>query len=152
MPTRSVTESIVVAAPAAVIFTILADPHQHHRIDGSGSVRSIVSGPSRLTRGASFSVRMRLFGVPYSITNRVVEYDEDRLIAWRHFAGHRWRYELAPEGPERTRVVESFDYARVGPLPLAVLRALRFPARNRDGIRATLPRLEDAAKARPCAA
>lgn len=24
------------------------------------------------------------------------EFDEDRLIAWRHFAGHRWRYELEP--------------------------------------------------------
>ncbi|SDU79522.1 SRPBCC family protein [Jiangella alkaliphila] len=147
MTTRAVSESIVVAAPAAVIFAILADPRQHHRIDGSGSVQSIVSAPARLTLGTSFSVGMRLFGVRYVITNRVVEYDEDRLIAWRHFAGHRWRYELRPEGAGRTRVVESFDYSRVGPLATAILHVLRFPARNRRGIQATLPRLKAAAEA-----
>ncbi|SDU76909.1 SRPBCC family protein [Jiangella alkaliphila] len=147
MTNRAVSESIVVAAPAAVIFAILADPRQHHRIDGSGSVQSIVSAPARLTRGTSFSVGMRLFGVRYVITNRVVEYHEDRLIAWRHFAGHRWRYELRPEGAERTRVVESFDYSRVGLLAASVLHVLRFPARNRRGIQATLPRLKAAAEA-----
>lgn len=139
----------MVDAPAPVIFAILADSRQHHRIDGSGSVRSIAAAPPRLARGTSFSVRMRLFGVPYLITNRVVEYDADRLIAWRHFAGHRWRYELTPEGPERTRVTESFDYSRVGPLARAVLHLLRFPARNRRGIRATLPRLKATAEADP---
>src|SRR5262245_26396715 len=59
---RTVSETVVVAAPASVIFAILADARQHHRIDGSGSVQAIAAAPPALTRGASFSVRMRLFG------------------------------------------------------------------------------------------
>ena len=91
--------NVTIDAPPATVFAIVADPHQHPRIDGSGSVRGIVEGPQRLTRGATFAMRMRLFGFPYRITNRVVEYEPDRLIAWRHFGAHRWRYEL--EAPAR---------------------------------------------------
>ncbi|MDR6864255.1 SRPBCC family protein [Phycicoccus sp. 3266] len=145
--TRIVTESIDVAAPAETVFAILADPRQHARIDGSGSVQAIVEGPERLERGSQFGAQMRLFGLPYRISNRVVEFEEGHRIAWRHFGGHRWRYELEPLGADRTRVTESFDYSMYGTGPRLVIELLRFPARNRDGIRATLVRLRDAAEA-----
>ncbi|MFC8503626.1 SRPBCC family protein [Pedococcus sp. NPDC057267] len=144
--TRIVTESIDVAAPAETVFAILADPRQHARIDGSGSVQEIVEGPDRLERGSQFGAQMRLFGLPYRISNRVVEFEEGRRIAWRHFGGHRWRYELEPLGADRTRVTESFDYSMYGPGPRLFIELLRFPSRNRDGIRATLVRLRDAAE------
>ncbi|MBB5790364.1 SRPBCC family protein [Jiangella mangrovi] len=143
---RLVSASIAVQAPASVVFAILTDPRQHPRIDGSGSVRGLIEGPPTLTRGSTFGVRMRLFGVGYRITNRIVEYEPERLIAWRHFAGHRWRYQLEPLDPATTRVTETFDYTRVGPLTATVLRVLRFPTRNRHGIEASLPRLRDAAE------
>ena len=38
-----ISESITVDAPPAVVFAILADPRQHSRIDGSGSVQSIMA-------------------------------------------------------------------------------------------------------------
>ncbi|HET8765841.1 MAG TPA: SRPBCC family protein [Pedococcus sp.] len=145
--TRIVTESIDVAAPAATVFAILTDPRQHARIDGSGSVQEVVEGPPRLERGSEFGARMRLFGLPYRISNRVVEFEEGRRIAWRHFGGHRWRYELEPLGADRTRVTESFDYSMYGPGPRLFVELLRFPTRNRNGIRATLVRLRDAAEA-----
>lgn len=145
--TRIVTESIDVAAPAATVFAILADPRQHARIDGSGSVQEIVEGPERLERGSEFGAQMRLFGVPYRISNRVVEFEEGRRIAWRHFGGHRWRYELEALGDGRTRVTESFDYSMYGPGPRLFIELLRFPSRNREGIEATLLRLCDAAEA-----
>ena len=145
--TRIVTESIDVAAPAATVFAILTDPRQHARIDGSGSVQEVVEGPPRLERGSEFGARMRLFGLPYRISNRVVEFEEGRRIAWRHFGGHRWRYELEPLGADRTRVTESFDYSMYGPGPRLFVELLRFPPRNRNGIRATLVRLRDAAEA-----
>ena len=92
-----VSESITVQAPPDVVFAILTDPRQHSRIDGSGSVGSVIAAPERLTgKGETFSVRMKLFGVPYVIVNRIVEFEPDRLIAWRHFTANRWRYELAP--------------------------------------------------------
>lgn len=140
-----ISESIVVDAPPSVVFAILADPRQHARIDGSGTVQALLEGPERLSQGATFGVRMRL-GAPYTIKNTVVEFDEDRRIAWRHFAGHRWRYELEPVG-DGTRVTESFDYSRYPTLAAKVLELASFPARNRQGIRDTLPKLKAAAEA-----
>jgi len=70
-----------------------------------------------------------------------------RLIAWRHFGAHRWRYELEPVPGGGTRVRETFDYSRYGRGWATALRLAGFPARNRRGITATLERLKDAAEA-----
>ncbi|GAA1878900.1 SRPBCC family protein [Lapillicoccus jejuensis] len=139
-----ISESIVVDAPPSVVFAILADPRQHARIDGSGTVQALLEGPERLSKGATFGVRMRI-GAPYTIKNTVVEFDEDRRIAWRHFAGHRWRYELEPVGGG-TRVTESFDYSRYNALAAKVIELAGFPAKNRQGIHETLPKLKAAAE------
>ena len=144
---RVVSSSLEVDAPAATVFAILADPRQHARIDGSGSVRDTVSGPQRLERGATFGVDMKLGGVPYRISNRVVEFEEGRLIAWRHFGGHRWRYELEPTAEGGTRVTESFDYSMYAAPQRLLIEALGFPARNRRGIEQTLVTLKSAAEA-----
>ena len=143
-----VTESITVDAPPDVVFTILAAPRQHGRNDGSGSVGSNISGPDRLSRkGDRFIVRMKLFGVPYVIQNRVVEFEPDRLIAWRHFTANRWRYELAPTADGGTTVTETFDMSRANRVTDALVRRAKFPERNRQGIIATLERLKKAAEA-----
>ena len=76
MSDSRVSASTTVAAPPAVVFAILADPRQHARIDGSGSVRGSVSGPERLERGAEFGMDMKMYGLPYKISNRVVEFEE----------------------------------------------------------------------------
>lgn len=147
MSAQTVSASTTIAAPPAVVFAILADPRQHARIDGSGSVRGVINGPERLEKGDRFGVDMKLFGLPYKITNIVVEYEPDRRIAWRHFGGHRWRYELEPTTDGGTRVTESFDYSRYTGLSKAFIEVLRFPARNRKGIEATLEKLKAAAEA-----
>ncbi|MBK9180679.1 MAG: SRPBCC family protein [Acidimicrobiales bacterium] len=137
--TRRVTVERVIAAPPETIFEVLADPTQHAAIDGSGTVKAARAGdPARLSAGATFGMDMRL-GVPYRITNTVVEFDEGRRIAWRHMGGHVWRYELEPvEGG--TRVVETFDYA-TNRAPW-LLELLRVPDRNRQGMVRTLERLD----------
>ena len=142
-----ISESVTVDAPPAVVFAILTDPRQHSRIDGSGSVGSVLKAPQRITRkGETFVVRMKLFGVPYVIRNRVVEFEPERRIAWRHFTANRWRYELEPVDGG-TRVTESFDPTRADGITDAVVRWANFPERNRDGIRGTLQRLKAAAEA-----
>ena len=144
--TRVVSSRVDVQAPADVVFAILADPRQHARIDGSGSVQDTVSGPERLSRGATFGVDMKLAGLPYRISNRVVEFEEGRRIAWRHFGGHRWRYELQQAG-EGTRVTESFDYSMYATPQRMLIEALGFPSRNRRGIEETLRNLKAVAEA-----
>ncbi len=55
-------------------------------------------------------MRMRM-GVPYVISSTVVEYEPDRVIAWRHIGHHRWRYELEPTDGGGTKVTETFDWS-----------------------------------------
>ncbi|TKJ34232.1 SRPBCC family protein [Blastococcus sp. CCUG 61487] len=148
MSEKLVSESITVEAPPEVVFAILADPRQHSRIDGSGSVGAVISAPERITAvGDTFSVHMKLFGVPYRIRNRVVEFEENRRIAWRHFTANRWRYELAPTADGGTTVTETFDASRADGLTNAIVTAAKFPERNRQGILGTLQRLKQAAEA-----
>ncbi len=145
MTSRSVSASTQVQASPATVFAILADPRQHQRIDGSGSVRGSVSGPERLELGSRFAMDMRL-GAAYRTRNTVVELEEDRLIAWKHVAPHRWRYELEPVDGG-TRVTETWDLSRV-PLPVRLgLRLLGFPTRTQQGIEATLRNLAREAEA-----
>ena len=146
MDDRLVSESTTIDASPAVVFAIVADPRQHPRIDGSGSVKGIITGPDRLAKGATFGVSMKLFGLPYKIRNKVVEFDADRRIAWRHFGAHRWRYELEPVGDRATRVTETWDATRYSAPVFAALRGLGFPARNQAGITETLVRLKKAAE------
>lgn len=136
---RTVTASTVVAAPPAEVFALLANPHRHHEFDGSGSVGQATSGPERLALGDRFGMDMKI-GLPYKITNRVVEFADDRLIGWCHFAKAIWRYELEPAEGGGTRITETFDY---GGSPLAWgMELAGFPKGNAKSIRDTLRRLQ----------
>jgi len=148
MPQRQISVTATVRAPADRIFDLLADPAQHARLDGSGTVAALrTPAPARLALGTTFGMNMRMAGVPYHITNRVVEFEENRLIAWRHFSGHRWRWQLAAVDEQTTTVTETFDWSTAG-APL-VLELLGFPERNRKGIVATLDRLAATMGAEP---
>jgi hypothetical protein len=136
---KIISRSIIVPAPAHDIFELLADPRRHGEIDGSGSVKSAHdNAPLRLSLGATFGMDMRI-GVPYRITNTVVEFEEDRRIAWRHLGGHVWRYVLEPtEGG--TRVTEEFDWENNrAPLFLKIMRAQK---NNTVAIEKTLQNLK----------
>ncbi|MEL6893289.1 MAG: SRPBCC family protein [Actinomycetota bacterium] len=142
-PDRVERRSVVVDAPASVIFDLLADPRRHVEIDGSGTVRDAqLNAPARLSAGAKFGMKMKM-GVPYPMTNTVVEFVENERIAWRHVGRHIWRYTLEPlDGGARTRVTEEFDW-RPAVFPPA-LQAIGAPARNATAIEATLRRLAQA--------
>jgi hypothetical protein len=137
---RKVTRQVTVHAPAAEIFALVADPHRHPELDGSGTVRdTAVKGPDHLSAGAKFSVGMRQYGFPYRITSVVTEFDEGRLIEWQHPLGHRWRWELDETAPESTVVTETFDYS-TAKMPKFV-EVMGFPAKNGEGISKTLTAL-----------
>ena len=136
----------VIHAPADKIFEFLADPGKHHEIDGSGTVVEAKTGSERLELGSKFGMSMKL-GFAYSMESTVIEFEEDRRIAWQTrppnkvaaiFAGGRiWRYELEPvEGG--TKVTESWDITQ------EQQKWLVRPARNKtiDSMTKTLDRIE----------
>lgn len=106
-PDRLISRQIFVAAPASEIFNLLADSARHGEIDGSGTIQSANVSNQRLALGATFGMSMKM-GVPYKISNKVVEFEEGRRIAWQHFGGHTWRYILEPTDGG-TIVTEEFD-------------------------------------------
>ncbi|TKV28658.1 polyketide cyclase / dehydrase and lipid transport [Arthrobacter sp. NamB2] len=129
----------LIRAPAERIFEVLATPALHSVIDGSGTVRGEQPrGPARLSAGATFGMEMRI-GAPYRILNRVVEFEEGRRIAWRHFSAHVWRYTLEPRG-NGTLVREEWD-GRAVPWRI-VFRLMGFTRRHPDSIEETLAKLE----------
>lgn len=105
---RTASASGVVDASPAEVFDFIRRPGNHAEISGDGTVRDSRGGPEVLGPESRFGMKMR-HGVPYRMTNRVVEFDEDRVIAWRHLGGHRWRWELEPSGDGATKVTETFD-------------------------------------------
>ena len=131
-------ERFIPAAPG-LIFELLADPRQHCKFDGSGSVQGArVSAPSRLSLGAEFSMDMKI-AVPYKMTNTVVEFEENQQIGWRHFGGHIWRYLLEPVDGG-TKLTEQFDYKHnKSPLMLKIMRAI---SNNEKAMIKTLENIE----------
>ena len=137
---RKVSRRVTVPVPADEIFALVADPHRHPELDGSGTVRdSPVSGPTRLALGAKFSVGMKQYGVPYRITSTVTGYQDGTVVEWRHPMGHRWRWELRPTAPGTTEVTETFDYSTSRAPKLMELFGQ--PQANAKGITKTLQAL-----------
>lgn len=115
-----VSVSKVIEAPPAPLFAVVADASRHAEIDGSGAVVELKSGaPHQLSLGSTFGMSMKM-GVPYSMSNTVIEFEQDRRIAWktilagplgRFIGGRIWRYEFE-EVEGGTKVTESWDISR----------------------------------------
>jgi uncharacterized protein YndB with AHSA1/START domain len=139
----------LIASPPEPIFDLLADPSRHRDIDGSGSVREAKGSSERLRLGSRFGMSMKI-GLPYSMVNTVVEYEENRRIAWQTrgpgpvgglVGGRIWRYELEPvEGG--TLVRESWDLSQESPATKPLVRRTAGAATRRN-MAATLERIEE---------
>jgi hypothetical protein len=117
-----------IEASASALFAILSDPRRHAAIDGSEMLRG-TDAASLCAVGDVFAMRMHLDDIgDYVMLNLVVEYEADRRIGWEPApgddiasedgkypigvpAGHRWSFELVPDGPSATTVTEIFDYS-----------------------------------------
>ena len=114
----------VIPAPPEKIWALVADPRRHKDINGNDTVRDAFDVPQQLALGSTFGMNME-FGGDYTMVNTVIEYDENRRIAWqarppaggsrwRHmFGGRIWRFELEP-ADGGTRVRESWDVSQEG--------------------------------------
>ena len=109
---KSTAARIVIAAPAAKIFDLLANPASHRLFDGSETIQGSLSAPERLFLGAQFSMSMKI-KVAYRIKNTVVAFEENKKITWCHLMKWTWSYELEELGNGSTRVTESFDASNI---------------------------------------
>ncbi|MGH3726869.1 MAG: SRPBCC family protein [Mycobacterium sp.] len=139
---RQISRSVVVSAPAAELFAMVADPRRHHELDGSGTVGQNIRTPDHLEVGSRFSTEMRMYGLPYRIISSVTQLVPDSVIEWRHPFGHRWRWEFDALSPTSTRVTETFDFRNAGRIRnLLNYKLTGFVKGNTSGIEATLRRL-----------
>jgi uncharacterized protein YndB with AHSA1/START domain len=113
---RVVSASRDVAAPAAVIFELIADPAQQPRWDRNDNLAEASAGQRIRSVGDVFTMSLTMGAVR---ENHVVEFDEGRLIAWRPSEpggtppGHLWRWELEPVDASHTRVTHTYDWSRL---------------------------------------
>lgn len=138
---RQVAFTTTVAAPPHEVFALVGNPHHHHLIDGSGTVRLSESVDEPLRVGSHFTMNMRMV-FPYRIQLAVTAFAANRLIEWRHPQGHLWRWELQGTGAGSTEVLHVWNYSRA--FAPWTLELAGFPARNGRGMQATLARLQQA--------
>ena len=161
MTSEPVQVSRRIAAPAAVIFQILADPRRHLDLDGSGMLRGTRSEAAVSGLGDVFVMRMHFVRHgDYEMNNHVVEYEPGRRIGWEPAPGrghpdeasagarwgHRWSYDLAPDGPGATIVTETYDCSR---LPEDVRADMDDGRMWIEAMTRTLERLDALCTARP---
>jgi uncharacterized protein YndB with AHSA1/START domain len=113
---RVVSTSREVSAAAGQVFELIADPSQQPRWDGNDNLSEAPAGQRVRAVGDVFT--MTLSGGAVRV-NHVVEFEEDRRIAWRPAEpgqeppGHLWRWELEPIDSSRTRVTHTYDWSQL---------------------------------------
>jgi hypothetical protein len=151
--------SRVVHAPAARVFALLADPHRHVDIDGSGLLRGSDASPVTGI-GQTFTMNMHHGELgDYRVINTVTEYDSDARLGWAPdldrswpcslvenlagvtSGGHTYTYALR-EVQHGTEVTQTYDWANVGDPTFASF----CPFVSRDDLVETLARLAGAAE------
>ncbi|MEV6099139.1 SRPBCC family protein [Nocardia sp. NPDC051981] len=110
---RVVSAEREIAAGAARIFELIADPAQQPRWDANDNLAQAEPGQRVRSVGDVFEMTLTHGGVR---ENRIVEFEEARRIAWlpsergAQPPGHLWRWELEPLGDNRTRVTHTYDW------------------------------------------
>ena len=119
-----VSATMVINAPAEVIFAVLTDPAKHAAIDGTGWDCETVDSKPLTAAGQIFRMSMYHPNHPdgnYETANRVQVFDPPSAISWEtgydpgdgtlRFGGWFWRYDLTPAGPSNTSVTLSYNWS-----------------------------------------
>ena len=147
-PPRVISVSREVAAPAGRIFELIADPAAQPRWDGNDNLAVAPAGQRVRRAGDVFT--MTLTGGDVR-ENHVVELAEGRRITWcpsevgRPPPGHRWCWELAALGDDRTLVTCTYDWTRLA--ATETKRLARARSTTPGQLRASLDRLAALAEA-----
>lgn len=144
---KLVTTEVTIDAPAAAIFELIADPSQQPLWDGNDNLVSADPGQRVHASGEVFVMHINGSEVR---ENHVVEFEENRLIAWRPAApsrapfGQLWRWELTPIDAGHTLVRHSYDWSG---LPASEKgRRARAARTTPENLEASLMRLKELAE------
>jgi len=143
--TKVVSASRDIAAPAATVFELIADPARQPEWDGNDNLGQAPAGQRVRGVGDVFVMTLTYGAVR---ENHVVEFDEGRRIAWRPSEpggvppGHLWRWELEPLDDRHTRVTHTYDWSLLTDRE----RIERARATTPDRLRASLDRLAELAE------
>ena len=111
---RVATATREIAAGAAEIFELIADPSLQPRWDGNDNLAEAAAGQRVRALGDVFVMTTTKGNVR---ENRVVEFEEARRVAWlpaepgKPPPGHLWRWELEPLDDTHTRVTHTYDWS-----------------------------------------
>jgi len=142
---RVVSATRDVAAPAARLFELIADPARQPEWDGNDNLAEAAAGQRVRSLGDVFAMTLTMGAVR---ENHVVEFEEGRLIAWRPSEpgapppGHLWRWQLEPIDDANTRVTHTYDWSAL----TDELRLVRARATTTEKLQASLERLASLAE------
>jgi uncharacterized protein YndB with AHSA1/START domain len=145
---RVATAQREIAASAATIFELIADPAQQPRWDGNDNLSRAEPGQRVHSAGDVFVMNNTSGKVR---ENHVVEFEEGRRIAWRPAEpggqppGHLWRWELEPLDDSHTRVTHTYDWTQLTDQK----RMARARKTTADRLMASLDRLAGLAEGGP---
>jgi uncharacterized protein YndB with AHSA1/START domain len=131
------------------IFALISDAGKHAGIDGSGTVVGTAQDSEPLALGTTFGMSMHR-GVCYKTSNTVIEFEQDRRIAWQTtglggiIGGRIWRYELSPTDGG-TLVRETWDVSK--DKQKFFLKHSKMAPAAKVGMRKTLERIAEALEA-----
>lgn len=114
--TRIVSASRDIAAPADLLFDLIADPARQPEWDGNDNLTEAAPGQRVRAVGDVFTMTLTNSQVR---ENHITEFDEGRLIAWKPSPvgepapGHLWRWALAPLADGATRVTHTYDWTQL---------------------------------------
>jgi uncharacterized protein YndB with AHSA1/START domain len=160
MESEQMTAKITIDATPEAVFSVLADPRQHPRIDGTGWVREALDSASLTEAGQVFRMAMYHENHPdkdYEMANQVEILQPPRTIAWKpgqasaetgqiESGGWVWRYDLAATGDSQTAVTLTYDWSGATP---EVRQFIQFPPFGQDHLEHSLEHLADLATAQP---
>ena len=147
---RVLSASREIAAGAGTIFELIADPARQPSWDGNDNLGAAVAG--QRVRGVGEVFAMTLTRTSGVRDNRVIEFEEGRLIAWMpgdagaEPAGHLWRWQLEPLDESRTLVTQTYDWTGLTP-QAPEMRLRRARSTTTDMLQASLDRLAALAEA-----
>ena len=113
---KVVSAEITIAAPAAAVFDLIADPARQPEWDGNDNLGSAAAGQRVTEAGGSFVTTLTK-GVDRE--NHVVDFVEGRRIAWMPSEvgqpplGHKWMWEIEAAGDESVLVRQTYDWTQL---------------------------------------